>query len=271
MAEAERRFGEIATGTAIAGTEPTANTAAADGKEAQKIADQTAVRNAAMRKYAESVKEQDRQAWLDIQRQEIETLEDGYEKQKRTIALHYEQLTEENEKRRRQMLEALADSKTDEWLNANPKAAKAQQEEYRKNLSGTLGTSDLTAEQQETLKAYAQLAQEIYDKETAKLEETRKESERASVQSYLKEYGEYQEKRIVLAQEAEDKIAKIRKDGNATDADKDYQIKAVEKGLEQSLKDLDFAKLKKDINWDFVFGDLDNTAPEGHAPRGRVD
>lgn len=232
------------------------------GKEAQKLADQAAERDKAIRKYAETVKEQDRQAELDIQRQNVEMMADGYEKQKETIRLHYEQLTLENEKRRKQMLDALADNKVNEWTNAHPNATKAQQEGYRKSLGDTLGTADLTAEQQAALAAYAQLAREIYDTQTAKLDEMRKENERATIQDYLKEYGDYEQKRVALAQEAEDKIAKIRKDGSVTDTDKDYQAKAIRQGLEKSLRDLDFEKLKKDINWDFVFGDLENTAPE---------
>lgn len=235
------------------------------GKEAQKLADQAAERDKAIRKYAETVKEQDRQAELDIQRQNVEMMADGYEKQKETIRLHYEQLTLENEKRRKQMLDALADNKTNEWTNAHPNATKAQQEDYRKSLGDTIGTDDLTAEQQAALAAYAQLAREMYDKETAKLDETRKEREKATIQDYLKEYGDYEQKRVALAQEAEDKIAKIRKDGSITDTDKDYQTKAIQQGLEKAVKDLDFEKLKKDINWDFVFGDLENTAPEAVA------
>ena len=235
------------------------------GKEAQKLADQAAERDKAIRKYAETVKEQDRQAELDIQRQNVEMMDDGYEKQKETIRLHYEQLTLENEKRRKQMLDALADNKTNEWTSAHPNATKAQQEDYRKSVGDTLGTDDLTAEQQAVLAAYAQLAREMYDTQTAKLDETRKEREKVTIQDYLKEYGDYEQKRVALAQEAEDKIAKIRKDGSITDTDKDYQTKAIQQGLEKAVRDLDFEKLKKDINWDFIFGDLENTAPEAVA------
>lgn len=239
-------------------------------EERKRIEDQTADRNKAIQKYRDSVIEQNKQAELDIQQQELENLEDGYEKSKKLIQLNYDRLIEENEKRKKQMIEALADNKLNEWLNANPKATKKEQLEYRQSLTNpksknALDISDLTADQQEALAAYEEIAQKIKDKATAKLDEERTSSERASMQSYLKEYGEYQEKRLALTQEAEDKIAKIKKNENITDTDKDYQIKSIQKGLEKSLKDLDFEKLKKDINWDYIFGDLESTAPEAVA------
>ena len=239
-------------------------------RKAKQIEDQTADRNKAIQKYRDSVIEQDKQAELDIQQKNLENLEDGYEKSKQQIELNYDRLIAENEKRKKQMIDALADNKLNEWLNANPKATKKQQNEYRQSLTNpksknALSTSDLTADQQGMLTAYAQIAQEIKDKALTKLEEERRDSERTSMQNYLKDYGEYQEKRLALTQEAEDKITKIKKNKNITDTDKDYQIKSVEKALEKSLKDLDFDKLKKDINWDYIFGDLENTAPEAVA------
>lgn len=239
-------------------------------EERKRIADQTADRNKAIQKYEDSVKEQNKQAELDIQQQQLENEEDGYEKQKKTIELHYQRLIAENEKRQKQMIDALADNKLNEWLNANPKATKQQQVDYRQSLvdpksKNHLTLSDLSADQQEMLAAYEKIAQDIKDKEMTKLNDDRLESERASMQSYLKEYGDYQEKRLALTQEAEDKIAKLQKDKNISDTDRDYQVKSIQKGLEKSLKDLDFDKLKKDINWDYIFGDLENTAPEAVA------
>lgn len=239
-------------------------------EERKRIADQTADRNKAIQKYEDSVKEQNKQAELDIQQQQLENEEDGYEKQKKTIELHYQRLIAENEKRQKQMIDALADNKLNEWLNANPKATKQQQVDYRQSLvdpksKNHLTLSDLSADQQEMLAAYEKIAQDIKDKEMTKLNDDRLESERASMQSYLKEYGDYQEKRLALTQEAEDKIVKLQKDKNISDTDRDYQVKSIQKGLEKSLKDLDFDKLKKDINWDYIFGDLENTAPEAVA------
>ena len=239
-------------------------------EERKRIADQTADRNKAIQKYEDSVIEQNKQAELDIAQQQLENMEDGYEKQKKTIELHYQRLIAENDKRQKQMIEALADNKVNEWLNANPKATKQQQVDYRQSLldpnsKNHLTLSDLSADQQEILAAYEQIAQEIRDRELTKLNDDRRDSERASMQSYLKEYGDYQEKRLALTQEAEDKIAKLQKDTNISDTDRDYQVKSIQKGLEKALKDLDFDKLKKDIDWDYIFGDLENTAPEAVA------
>ena len=239
-------------------------------EEQKRIADQTADRNKAIQNYKEKVIEQNKQAELDIAQQQLENMEDGYEKQKKQIELNYERLIAENEKREKQMINELADNKLNEWLNANPKATKQQQVDYRQSLvdpksKNHLTLSDLSADQQEILAAYEKIAQDIKDKAMTKLNDDRMESERASMQSYLKEYGDYQEKRLALTQEAEDKIAKLQKNKNISDTDRDYQVKSIQKGLEKSLKDLDFDKLKKDINWDYIFGDLENTAPEAVA------
>ena len=239
-------------------------------EEQKRIADQTADRNKAIQKYKESVIEQNKQAELDIAQQQLENMEDGYEKQKKQIEINYERLIAENEKRQKQMIDALADNKLNEWMNAHPKATKQQQVDYRQSLvdpksKNHLTLSDLSADQQEMLAAYEKIAQDIKDKAMTTLDENRVASERASMQSFLKEYGDYQEKRLALTQEAEDKIAKLKKNKNISDTDRDYQVKSIQKGLEKSLKDLDFDKLKKDINWDYIFGDLENTAPEAVA------
>lgn len=231
--------------------------------EAQRLADAAAQRNSEIAKYDKELKEQRSQAMLDIRQETINSMKEGTDKEIAQNELNYDRLMAENDKREKEMLSALAEQKVLEWQQKNPKATKAQEVKYRDSLN--LSKSDLTAAQQETLAAYEKIAQEIRDKGMAKLEEERRASERASMQSYLQEYGDYQEKRLALTQEAEDKIAKIKENGSLSDTDKDYQTKSIQKGLEKSLKDLDFEKLKKDINWDFIFGDLENTAPEAVA------
>jgi len=170
-------------------------------EERKRIADQTADRNKAIQKYEDSVKEQNKQAELDIQQQQLENEEDGFEKQKKTIELHYQRLISENEKRQKQMIDALADNMLNEWLNANPNATKQQQVDYRQSLvdpksKNHLTLYDLSSDQQEMLAAYDTINYQIYLKQKHDL-----------YQRLLEEYQDYETRRAAIS----DKFAKQRK------------------------------------------------------------
>ena len=231
-----------------------------DTGKGKSAAGNIADRKAKIAEYGKKVSAAVVQAEIDIRQAELSAMEESYEKSKAQINLNYDRLLLENEKRRTEMIEALKDNMTNEWLNANPNATKEQEVNYRASLN--VGTGDLKKEQQDALAGYEIAAAKEYAKAIEDLNKKRVESERASIQAYLKEYGEYEDKRVALRQEAEDKIAKIRANGNLTDTDKDYQIKGIEKGLEESLKDLDLEKLKKDMDWDTIFGNIDNMPVE---------
>lgn len=227
----------------------------ADKNRAQKLREEAAERNRAIKQYAEGVEEQTKQAELDIAQAQLDTQEDSYEKEKATIELRYKRLLAENQKRQKEMIEALKDNKVREWMNSNPEATKEQQINYRASLNVT--SSDLTKGQQSQLAQYEVVAAQSRNKALQDLDKARRDSERESMLSYIKEYGEYLDKRTAMEQEAADKIKKIREDKTLTDTDKDYQIKSIEAGLEASLKDMDFDKFKKDMDWDTIFGDMD--------------
>ena len=228
----------------------------ADKNRIQKLKEEAAERNRAIKQYAEGVEEQTKQAELDIAQAQLDTQEDSYEKEKAAIELRYKRLLAENQKRQKEMIEALKDNMVREWMNSNPEATKEQQINYRASLNVT--SSDLTKGQQSQLAQYEVVAAQSRNKALQDLDKARRESERESMLSYIKEYGEYMDKRIALEQEAADKIKKIREDKTLTDTDKDYQVKSIEAGLEASLKEMDFDKFKKDMDWDTIFGDMDS-------------
>lgn len=149
------------------------NKVAQDAKKAnneqKQIAAQTADRNRAIERYRDSVIEQTTRAELDIRQARIDTMEDGYDKELAAITLNYDRLIQANADRERQMIEALADNKVNEWLNKHPKATKEQQLDYRKSLLSDdsptrLTSADLTKEQQDQLKAYSEVANDIQTK-----------------------------------------------------------------------------------------------------------
>ena len=65
---------------------------------------------------------------------------------------------------------------------------------------------------------------------------------------YLQEYGTYQEKRLAITQEYQQKIAEATTEGDKL---------MIQKQMEEALKDLDFSQFKDSINFADIFGNLD--------------
>lgn len=68
---------------------------------------------------------------------------------------------------------------------------------------------------------------------------------------YLKEYGTFQQKRDAITKEYNNKIAKA-----TTEGDK----KMFQKEMEEALSSVDMDKLKQEINWELIFGDLNKVS-----------
>jgi hypothetical protein len=68
-----------------------------------------------------------------------------------------------------------------------------------------------------------------------------------SMNRYLKDYGTFQQKKEAITKEYADKIAKATTDGDKL---------SLQKQMEDTLSSLDMDKLKQEINWELVFGDL---------------
>lgn len=162
-------------------------------KERQQIADETAERNRQIAEYAQSVQDANAQAELDIRQSEIANMEEGYEKQKAQLDLNYDRLIAENEKRKNDMLNALADTKVLEWQNAHPKATRAETVAYRASLNLTV--EDLAPEQKKQLEAYQRLA-----------EESRARGNKEALNTLLQDAITYEQKRAQVAEEYQKKI-----------------------------------------------------------------
>ena len=180
-------------------------------RERKQIADQTADCNKAIQKYTDDVAEAVRQSELDIQQQRIDMLDEGYNKTRQTIDLHYRRLTEENRKRMQDMINSLADKKLLEWLNDNPKATKEEQLAYRNSLLSDdsptkLTAEDLTEAQQAMLNAYGKIAEQIKNKEL----QTLYGSGQQAMLDYLKQYGTFQEQKFAIASEYAERIRQVQ-------------------------------------------------------------
>lgn len=167
-------------------------------REQQQIADETAERNRQIAEYSRSVQEAQEQAELDIRQQNINLLDDSFEKTIAQLNLNYDRLIAENEKRKRDMLDALADKKVLEWRNANPKASKEEELAYRASLD--LSVADLTPEQRDVLKSYEDIAADI-----------RRKGNKDALDAMLADVMTYEQQRLKITEEYEEKRKQLYK------------------------------------------------------------
>lgn len=166
--------------------------------EQQQIADETAERNRQIAEYSRSVQEAQEQAELDIRQQRINLMDDSFEKTIMQLDLNYDRLMAENDRRTQDMLNALADKKVLEWRNANPKATTEDELAYRASLN--LSVADLTPEQQDVIKEYADLAADI-----------RRKGNKDALDAMLADVMTYEQQRLKITEEYEEKRKQLYK------------------------------------------------------------
>ena len=108
-------------------------------------------------KYKDSIIEKKKESSLEIRQNEINLLEDGYEKESQQIELNYKRLLHENKKRSDEMVEAIKENKMREWKIANPKATKEKENAYRDKLKVT--KEELDPSQKAMLAQYESVAE----------------------------------------------------------------------------------------------------------------
>lgn len=212
-------------------------------REKERIAEEIRGRNKAIKDYEKAVLEQQKETELNLRQQNIDLKEESYEKEIEQINLNYDRLIAENDKRRKDMIEALKNKKVNEWFNQNPKATKVQQENYRNSLN--LTESDLSATQNAQLGEYERIAKDIKAKGIGDISR----SHFASLNSYLKEYGTFEEKKLAITKEYDEKIAKSHTEGER------LSLKAEKM---KALSDFDLKNMKESMNWEELFGELGN-------------
>lgn len=137
-----------------------------------------------------------------------------------------------------------------------------QEKEFKKKNKEAGKKEDLSTEQQAAITSARSLNTQERDKKKADLAKEQQEAELASRIAFLSEYGTLEQKKVAVTEEANEKIRKINEDGTLTSTDKDYQIKSIQAGLQQSLNDLNLEDLKKNLDWDYIFSDMEKGTPE---------
>lgn len=131
---------------------------------------------------------------------------------------------------------------------------KKQQEQLSKGIKNGTVKDPEQAKKNIASDAAAQrvVALDKYNHDYNELDEKYQKENIESWIKYAKEYGTAQEKKLALTTEYAMKI----KEANTTENDKNF----LKKKLEDDLQAVDFEDLKKSINWESVFGNLDKVS-----------
>lgn len=120
---------------------------------------------------------------------------------------------------------------------------KKQADAWAKEQQGTL-----SAQQTMQISIAYSLAKKTRERDTTEVFQKQIEEENKAMNDYLKEYGDYQEKRLAITEEYNQKIAQATTEGEKL---------SLRKGLESAIKELDFSQFKTSINFADIFGNLD--------------
>ena len=206
----------------------------------------------AIEDYKDSVIQKEYEAKLEIRQNNINLLEDGYEKEREQIELNYERLLFENKKRSDEMVKALKENKMREWKKAHPKATKEAENAQRDQLK--VSEADLDVSQKAMLAQYKSVADDtrvkasgdLYKRAIAEFQDydTRRseiakegEQKRASIEEYFSQY----------ARQLQEEIAQAGKDKNDALAkfDSEAHTAAEKREKEASQKLADIAGTKE--------------------------
>lgn len=156
--------------------------------EAERLRREAQERKKALDEYQATLAEQDKEAEFDLRQQRINLAEYSTQKELDQIKLNYDRMLHENEKRRQEMYDALAEKKIVEYMDAHPKAEQSEVNEYAAKLTFT--DADLTEEQRKQLEGYAAFAEEYLT-----------ESNKRTLANMLSDVLTYEEQRQKITEE----------------------------------------------------------------------
>lgn len=97
------------------------------------------------------------------------------------------------------------------------------------------------------------LAEQVYNEKIYQIEQEYQDKATQSLIDYNKEYGTYQEKRLAIAMDYARKIAAAETEGEAN---------TLVRERDDKLANLDFEEMKKGMDWDKIFGDLERVSTD---------
>lgn len=172
---------------------------------------------------------------------EIAAMKDGTDKTIAQINLDFKKKETEIKRAYEDLKQQKIDKARELW-KANPKNKDKVFDENTVDTSYTKAETD-------NYNAQLKANQKEHDRNLA--EEFAKEHQ--ALNDYLKEYGDYQQKKLAIQQEYSEKIAKAQTQGERM---------SLQAALDKSLSDLSTSELKASIDWESVFNDLDSVSLE---------
>jgi len=97
------------------------------------------------------------------------------------------------------------------------------------------------------------LAEQVYNEQIFQIEQEYRNKSSQALIDYYEEYGTYQEKRLAIAQDYARKIAAAETEGERLYLGEERDKK---------IQSLDYEELKKGMDWDKIFGDLDKVSTD---------
>lgn len=97
------------------------------------------------------------------------------------------------------------------------------------------------------------LAEQVYNEKIYQIEQEYRDKATQSFIDYNKQYGTYQEKRLAIAMDYARKIAAAETEGEAD---------VLTRERDDKLASLDFEEMKKGMDWDKIFGDLERVSTD---------
>lgn len=97
------------------------------------------------------------------------------------------------------------------------------------------------------------LAEQVYNEKIYQIEQEYRDKATQSLIDYNKQYGAYQEKRLAIAMDYARKISAAETEGEAD---------TLVRERDDKLASLDFEEMKKGMDWDKIFGDLDRVSTD---------
>lgn len=97
------------------------------------------------------------------------------------------------------------------------------------------------------------LAEQVYNEQIYQIEQEYRDKATQSLIDYNKQYGTYQEKRLAIAMDYARKIAAAETEGEAD---------VLTRERDDKLASLDFEEMKKGMDWDKIFGDLERVSTD---------
>lgn len=97
------------------------------------------------------------------------------------------------------------------------------------------------------------LAEQVYNEQIFQIEQEYRNKSSQALIDYYEEYGTYQEKRLAIAQDYARKIAAAETEGERL---------VLGEERDKKIQSLDYEELKKGMDWDKIFGDLDKVSTD---------